>query len=108
MAPLQLAARSSKSLAVAAGVPLLMCLFLVAVAGVAASSDQTAVASSPQYQPSYGNTYSTCFQVGGCDDTGCAIRCRDLGHNPAGSACWTSNVATIFCCCGRGRPPPVA
>ncbi|BAT12980.1 Os11g0185400 [Oryza sativa Japonica Group] len=106
---LQLATRSRKSLAiaVAAAVPLLMCLFLVAAAAAAASSE-TAVASSPQYQPSYGNTYSTCFEVSACDDTGCAIRCRDMGHNPAGSACWTSNVATIFCCCGRGRPPPVA
>uniref|UniRef100_A0A0E0F349 Knottin scorpion toxin-like domain-containing protein n=1 Tax=Oryza meridionalis TaxID=40149 RepID=A0A0E0F349_9ORYZ len=104
---LQLATRSSKSLAVAVAVPLLMCLFLVAAAAVAASSE-TAVASSPQYQPNYGNTYSTCFEVGGCDDTGCAIRCRNLGHNPAGSACWTSNVGTIFCCCGLGRPPPVA
>uniref|UniRef100_A0A0D3HJ12 Knottin scorpion toxin-like domain-containing protein n=1 Tax=Oryza barthii TaxID=65489 RepID=A0A0D3HJ12_9ORYZ len=107
---LQLATRSRKSLAiaVAAAVPLLMCLFLVPAAAAAASSE-TAVASSPQYQPSYGNTYSTCFEVGGCNNTGCAIRCRDLGHNPAGSACRTRDTA-IYCCCGVGRdtPPSVA
>lgn len=107
---LQLATRSSKSLtllvvvAAVIAVPLVLMCLLVAVAAASAS----AAASSGEYRPSYGDTYATCIPVAACDDTGCAIRCRDMGHNPAGSACWTSNVATIFCCCGRGRPPPVA
>uniref|UniRef100_A0A0E0MD93 Uncharacterized protein n=1 Tax=Oryza punctata TaxID=4537 RepID=A0A0E0MD93_ORYPU len=95
---LQLATRSKKSLAVGVvvvAVPLLMCL-LVAVAAASA-----AAASSGQYRPSYGDAYATCIPVAACDDDGCATRCRDMGYNPVGSACWTSKDIKLYCCCGH-------
>uniref|UniRef100_A0A0E0BG57 Knottin scorpion toxin-like domain-containing protein n=1 Tax=Oryza glumipatula TaxID=40148 RepID=A0A0E0BG57_9ORYZ len=108
---LQLAMHSRKKpspVAAAAAVPLLLMCLLFAATAMAASSSAAAAAAS-FVEPSDADTYSTCFEVGGCNNTGCAIRCRDLGHNPAGSACRTRDTA-IYCCCGVGRdtPPSVA
>ncbi|KAF0894584.1 hypothetical protein E2562_001884 [Oryza meyeriana var. granulata] len=76
---LQLAAHSRKSAVVAVAVPLLMFL-LAAVATSAVSSHQPNGAAEE---------FGTCFFARSCVDTGCAIRCRDLGWNPDGSHCKT-------------------
>uniref|UniRef100_I1QYB2 Uncharacterized protein n=1 Tax=Oryza glaberrima TaxID=4538 RepID=I1QYB2_ORYGL len=110
---LQLAMHSRKKpspvAAAAAAVPLLLMCLLFAATAMAASAAAAAAAAASFVEPSDADTYSTCFEVGGCNNTGCAIRCRDLGHNPAGSACRTRDTA-IYCCCGVGRdtPPSVA
>uniref|UniRef100_A0A0D9XPV2 Knottin scorpion toxin-like domain-containing protein n=1 Tax=Leersia perrieri TaxID=77586 RepID=A0A0D9XPV2_9ORYZ len=95
---LRLAARSTKSLLAVAAVPLLL-MCLLAAAAVAASS--------PDQPPNGGDVYSTCFEVGGCNNTGCAVRCRDLGHNPAGSTCRLKDTV-LYCCCGVGKKSAVA
>uniref|UniRef100_J3N6J7 Knottin scorpion toxin-like domain-containing protein n=1 Tax=Oryza brachyantha TaxID=4533 RepID=J3N6J7_ORYBR len=71
-----------------------MCLLLSAAAAAAAS-----------FHPSDADTYSTCFEVGGCTGTGCAIRCGEMGHSPAGSACRPKDTA-LYCCCGVDQNPP--
>ncbi|KAG8091106.1 hypothetical protein GUJ93_ZPchr0011g27960 [Zizania palustris] len=91
---MQLAARSKNPLATAVAVSLLMTCLLVLAAHVSAAS----------LRPTDADVYSACFEVMGCNNVGCAIRCEHLGHNPAGSVC-RSKDTSLYCCCGQDNPP---
>ncbi|KAL5203631.1 hypothetical protein ABZP36_008502 [Zizania latifolia] len=87
---MQLAARSKKPLAAAVAVSLLMTCLLVLAADIS--------------RPTDADVYSACFEVTGCNNVGCAIRCEHQGHNPAGSVCRRKDTA-LYCCCGQDNPP---
>uniref|UniRef100_A0A0E0MDA0 Knottin scorpion toxin-like domain-containing protein n=1 Tax=Oryza punctata TaxID=4537 RepID=A0A0E0MDA0_ORYPU len=103
-------AASSRNSTVAVAVPLVM-FFLVAAAAAAASSSSSPLPPLPassEYRPNDVDVFATCFKAESCWDTGCKIRCRDLGWNPACSRCKTfSRDVGQYCCCGYPdyKPP---
>ncbi|EAZ17683.1 hypothetical protein OsJ_33225 [Oryza sativa Japonica Group] len=94
------AAHTRKS-SVSTALPLLLMFLLLATAAASASASPSAIS----HQPNDLEDFATCFRASSCYDTGCAIRCRDLGLNPAGSRCKVLPGIGQCCCCGRLPPP---